>query len=65
MMCGCVYEEEFAWYREGETGSQISKLIDRMSSNGESDYAYCIGRMKELGMSILEIDKLITEEGLI
>lgn len=64
-MCGGVYEEEFSWYRKGETGKEISILVDRMSRGGEEEYAYCVGRMKELGMSILEIEQLITTEELI
>lgn len=69
-MCGGYYEEELSvkevkWYARGEMGEAMLNLIERMIDGGPNEYAYCIGRMKELGLSIDEIEQLMDEEALI
>ena len=56
---------EVKWYARGETGEYMLELIERMIDGGEAEYAFCIGRMKELGLSILEIEQLMIEEELV
>ena len=69
-MCGGYCEEEFEmnevkWYARGEMGEAMLNLIERMIDGGPNEYAYCIGRMMELGLSMEEIEQLMDEEDLL